>query len=36
MMNELVRYGFEVSGTAGDWVLFRMLPPVWFDSVKTV
>jgi hypothetical protein len=35
-MNELVRYGYECSSaSAGDWVLFRMLPPVWFDAVKT-
>lgn len=34
-LNELVRYGFECSGsTANQWVLFRMLPPVWFDTVK--
>ena len=32
---ELVRYQFEVTGTnAYDWALFRMLPPVWFDTVK--
>jgi hypothetical protein len=32
---ELVRYKFTVTGTnAYDWVLFRMLPPVWFDSVQ--
>jgi len=34
-LNELVRYGFECSGSAGDWVLFRVLPPVWYDAVKT-
>ena len=34
-LNELVRYGFECSGATGDWALFRALPPVWFDSVKT-
>ena len=33
-LEELVRYRFTVSGTKGDWVLFRMLNPVWFDSVK--
>jgi len=33
ILNELVRYHFEISGNAGDWILFRMLPPVWFDSV---
>ena len=33
-LNELVRYRYVVSGETGDWVLFRMLPPVWSDSVK--
>jgi len=37
-VGELVRYEFEiehedVTGAPGDWVLFRMLPPVWFDDV---
>lgn len=34
---ELVRYKFTIGGSdAGDdWVLFRMLSPVWFDSVGT-
>lgn len=32
-LNELVRYGFECSGTAGSWALFRALPPVFFDAV---
>lgn len=32
---ELVRYGFECSGLTGNWALFRALPPVWFDTVKT-
>jgi hypothetical protein len=33
---ELVRYKFKVvsTGTEVGSVLFRMLPPVWFDSVK--
>lgn len=31
---ELVRYKFTISDSAGKWVLFRMLPPVWFDAVK--
>lgn len=31
-LSELVRYKFTVSTS---WVLFRMLPPVWFDSVAT-
>lgn len=29
---ELVRYRYTVE-SAGDWVLFRMLTPVWSDSV---
>jgi len=34
-LKELVRYRFKVTGTVvSDWVLFRMLAPVWFDSVK--
>ena len=35
-LNELVRYRFKVtqSGGALEWVLFRVLPPVWFDAVK--
>jgi hypothetical protein len=34
-LKELVRYKYIVTGTnAYDWVLFRMLAPVWFDSVK--
>lgn len=34
---ELVRYKYTVQSTgtgATDWVLFRMLSPVWFDTVK--
>lgn len=32
---ELVRYKFTgKSSTATDYVLFRMLPATWFDSVK--
>ena len=35
-LKELVRYRFtcnsELEDTAS-WILFRMLPPVWFDSV---
>jgi hypothetical protein len=34
-LKELVRYRFKVTGAVvSDWVLFRMLSPVWFDSVK--
>ena len=32
---ELVRYRYTVSGTAGKWILFRMLAPIWWDSVGT-
>lgn len=32
---ELVRYRFECSGSNDtDWILFRMLPAVWFDAVS--
>jgi hypothetical protein len=35
VLKELVRYKFTVSSeTAGQWILFRMLSPVWFDDVK--
>lgn len=31
---EMVRYRFTVTGTlTSHWVLFRMLPPVWFNAV---
>ena len=33
-LNDLVRYKFTVTGKAGEWVLFRMLPMVWFDKVS--
>jgi len=34
-LKELVRYRFKVTGAlVSDWVLFRMLSPVWFNSVK--
>lgn len=34
-LKELCRYKFTVTGSGeGEWVLFRMLAPVWFDSVK--
>ncbi len=29
---EWVRYKITVTGSAGDWVLFRMLDPIWFDT----
>lgn len=32
---ELVRYRFIVTGSnVTDWILFRMLSPVWFDSLR--
>lgn len=34
-LEELVRYRFTISGSAGDWVAFRMVSPVWFDAVQT-
>lgn len=35
-INELVRYRFTVTqtGVASEWILFRGLPPVWFDAVQ--
>jgi len=34
-LKELVRYRFKVTGAlVSDWVLFRMLAPVWFEAVK--
>lgn len=34
-LKELVRYRFTVTGqNVTDWVLFRMLPIVWFDAVQ--
>ncbi len=32
-LNELVRYKFTVTDATTKWVLFRMLPPVWFDTI---
>jgi hypothetical protein len=34
-LEELVRYRFRVSATTlgQEWALFRMLSPVWFDTV---
>jgi hypothetical protein len=32
-LKELVRYKFVAGGSANEWVLFRMLSPVWFDAV---
>jgi hypothetical protein len=34
-LSEMIRYRFNVTGASvSDWVLFRMLAPVWFNSVK--
>lgn len=36
-LEDMVRYRFELrgaTGSGGDWVLFRMLSPVWFDAVE--
>ncbi|MEE9394027.1 MAG: hypothetical protein V3W41_16120 [Planctomycetota bacterium] len=34
-LEEMVRYRFEVTKQgSSDWVLFRMLSPVWFDDAK--
>lgn len=35
-LKELVRYKFTLtsSESAGEWILFRMLSPVWFDAVQ--
>lgn len=34
-INELVRYEFKnTASSSSDWILFRMLPPVWFDAVE--
>lgn len=32
-LKELVRLSFTVGTSSGDWVLFRLLQPVWFDAV---
>lgn len=32
-LKEMVRYKFIMKNSTDDWALFRMLPPVWFDSV---
>jgi hypothetical protein len=32
-LNDLVRYQFTASGSGSNYVLFRMLPLVWFDSI---
>ena len=32
-LKDLVRFKFVASNNSGDWVMFRMLAPVWFDEV---
>ena len=32
-MYDLVRYKFNPGTTTSEWFLFRMLPPIWWDSV---
>lgn len=32
-VKELVRYKYTVAIGTGDWYLFRMLAPVWYDKV---
>jgi hypothetical protein len=34
---QLLRFQYEVTGDNGDpneWILFRLLPAVWFDAIK--
>ena len=33
VLNDLVRYQFTASGSGSNYVLFRMLPLVWFDAI---
>jgi len=34
-LKEMVRYRYTITGNeVSDWVLFRMVSPAWFDSVK--
>lgn len=33
-LKELVRYKFDPGTTTNGWILFRMLAPVWFDTMK--
>ena len=32
-LKELVRYKITAGGTSGQWIILRMLEPVWFDAV---
>lgn len=34
VLDEWVRLKISVTGQDGKWVLFRMLNPIWFDSVE--
>lgn len=33
-LRELVRYKYTIADIDSDWVLFRMLDPVWYDAVR--
>lgn len=34
-VEELLRFQFDVTGTDNtDWILYRLLPAVWFDAVQ--
>ncbi|MBK9386022.1 MAG: hypothetical protein IPN34_14520 [Planctomycetes bacterium] len=33
-LKEMVRFKFTVTGTTGEWVLFRMLPTSWYAAVN--
>lgn len=33
LVNDLVRYQFTASGSGSNYVLFRMLPLIWYDSI---
>ncbi len=33
-VKQLLRFQFTVSGSGANWVLYRLLPAVWFDAVK--
>jgi hypothetical protein len=33
-IKQLVRYKYNPGTNNSEWVLFRMLPPVWFDATK--
>lgn len=33
-VQQLLRFRYVVTGDEGAWILFRLLPAVWFDAVK--